>query len=56
MHSEQRIGVLLVNTGSPDEPTPRAVRAYLSAMLSDSRLIHNINMLVWRSLDRKSVV
>lgn len=34
-----RIGVLLVNTGSPDAPTPRAVRRYLAQFLSDRRVI-----------------
>ena len=37
--SKQRVGVLLVNTGSPDAPTPPAVRAFLKDMLSLS-LIH----------------
>jgi protoporphyrin/coproporphyrin ferrochelatase len=34
-----RIGVLIVNTGTPDEPTPRAVRRFLAQMLADPRLI-----------------
>lgn len=32
-------GVLLVNLGTPTEPTPRAVRAYLKEFLSDRRVI-----------------
>lgn len=32
-----RIGVLLVNLGTPDAPTPAAVRRYLAEFLS---LIH----------------
>jgi ferrochelatase len=32
-------GVLLVNLGTPDEPTPFAVRRYLREFLSDSRVI-----------------
>jgi ferrochelatase len=31
--------VLLVNTGTPDAPTPKAVRRFLAEMLSDPRLV-----------------
>ncbi|MCI8468817.1 MAG: ferrochelatase [Eggerthellaceae bacterium] len=41
-----RIGVLLVNTGTPDEPTPRAVRRYLSKFLMDKR-IRPMNPVGW---------
>jgi ferrochelatase len=34
-----RVGVLLVNLGSPAAPTPGAVRRFLAEMLSDPRLI-----------------
>src|SRR5262245_7176825 len=34
-----RVGVLLVNLGSPSEPTPAGVRRFLAEMLSDPRLI-----------------
>ncbi len=34
-----RIGVLLVNLGTPDEPTPKAVRRYLAEFLSDRRVV-----------------
>jgi ferrochelatase len=37
--SDRRIGVLLVNTGTPDAPTPTAVRRFLAEMLSDPRLV-----------------
>jgi ferrochelatase len=33
------IGVLLLNLGTPDAPTPRAVRRYLREFLSDPRVI-----------------
>jgi ferrochelatase len=33
------IGVLLVNTGTPNDPTPRGVRRFLAQMLSDPRLV-----------------
>ncbi|AJC11907.1 ferrochelatase [Berryella intestinalis] len=45
--STEKTGVLLVNTGSPDEPTPRSVRAFLKQMLSDRRLVHHINRMAW---------
>lgn len=32
------VGVLLVNTGTPDAPKPRAVRKYLARFLSDPRI------------------
>ncbi len=33
------LGVLLVNLGTPDEPTPAAVRRYLGEFLSDPRVV-----------------
>ena len=41
-HSEKRrkgIGLVLVNLGTPDAPTPSAVRRYLREFLSDQRVI-----------------
>ena len=35
----QKIGVLLANLGTPDEPTPAAVHRYLKQFLSDKRVI-----------------
>jgi len=40
------IGVLLVNLGTPDAPTPRAVRRYLAEFLSDRRVVE-IPRLFW---------
>jgi ferrochelatase len=34
-----RVGVLLVNLGTPDEATPAAVRRYLAEFLSDPRVV-----------------
>ncbi|MEL7486314.1 MAG: ferrochelatase [Pseudomonadota bacterium] len=34
-----KIGVLLVNLGTPDAPTPEAVRRYLREFLSDTRIV-----------------
>ncbi len=39
-------GVLLINLGTPDEPTPAAVRRYLRQFLSDPRVVE-IPRLVW---------
>ena len=41
-----RLGVLLVNLGTPDAPTPKAVRRYLKQFLSDPRVVE-IPRLVW---------
>ena len=41
-----KIGVLLVNLGTPDAPTPAAVRRYLAEFLSDARVIE-IPRLLW---------
>jgi protoporphyrin/coproporphyrin ferrochelatase len=41
-----RIGVLLINLGTPDAPTPKAVRRYLKEFLSDPRVVE-IPRLVW---------
>jgi len=35
----RRIGVLLINLGTPDSPEPKAVRRYLAEFLSDRRVI-----------------
>ncbi|HVE49793.1 MAG TPA: ferrochelatase [Casimicrobiaceae bacterium] len=44
-----RIGVLLVNLGTPDAPTPSAVRRYLAQFLSDRRVIE-IPQAVWQPI------
>lgn len=44
-----KIGVLLVNLGSPDAPTPRAVRRYLDEFLSDRRVVE-IPPLLWQPI------
>ena len=40
------IGVLLVNLGTPDEPTAPALRRYLAEFLSDPRVVE-IPRLLW---------
>lgn len=42
-----RTAVLLVNLGSPDAPTPNAVRRYLAEFLSDPRVVE-IPALLWK--------
>jgi ferrochelatase len=42
-----RIGVLLVNLGSPDAPEPGAVRRYLREFLSDRRVVE-IPPIIWQ--------
>ena len=44
-----RTEVLLCNLGTPDEPTPKAVRRYLAEFLSDDRVVE-IPRLVWLAI------
>ena len=37
--SRARVGVMLVNLGTPDDPSTRSVRRYLRQFLSDPRVI-----------------
>jgi len=46
-----RTGVLLVNLGTPDEPTPPAVRRYLKEFLSDPRVVEIPRLLWWPILN-----
>lgn len=46
-----RAGVLLVNLGTPDAPTPRDVRRYLREFLSDPRVIEVPRPLWWLILN-----
>lgn len=46
-NSNPKTGVLLVNLGTPDEPTPLAVRRYLGEFLSDKRVIGLPRLLWW---------
>ncbi|MGI8943728.1 MAG: ferrochelatase [Qipengyuania sp.] len=50
-----RIGVLLTNLGTPDAPTPRAVKRYLAEFLSDPRVVE-IPSLVWQPILRGIVL
>lgn len=48
--SAARTGVLLVNLGTPDAPTPAAVRRYLKEFLSDPRVVEIPRPLWWLML------
>src|ERR1700743_3841327 len=44
---QERVGVLLVNLGTPDTADARGVRVYLKEFLSDPRVIENQGLL-WK--------
>lgn len=46
-----RTGILLVNLGTPDAPTPSAVKRYLKQFLSDPRVVE-IPPLIWQPILR----
>ncbi|MDF7680092.1 ferrochelatase [Enterobacteriaceae bacterium ESL0689] len=45
--SRTKTGILLVNLGTPDAPTPRAVKRYLRQFLSDKRVVDTSRLLWW---------
>jgi ferrochelatase len=45
--SEECLGVLAVNLGTPNAPTPRALRRYLAEFLSDPRVVEAPRPLWW---------
>jgi ferrochelatase len=47
----QKTGILLVNLGTPDAPTPQAVRAYLKEFLSDPRVVEIPKPIWWLILN-----
>jgi len=51
----RRIGVLLVNLGTPDAPDARAVRRYLAEFLSDRRVVE-LPPLLWQPILRGIVL
>jgi ferrochelatase len=46
-----RIGVLLINLGTPDSPEPRAVKRYLGEFLSDRRVVE-LPAIAWQPILR----
>ncbi len=47
----EKTGILLVNLGTPDAPTPQAVRAYLKEFLSDPRVVEIPRAIWWLILN-----
>lgn len=45
----QKVGVLLVNLGTPDTPTPKDVKQFLKQFLSDPRVV-DLNPLIWKPI------
>src|SRR5947209_3970866 len=45
--SPTRVGVLVMNLGTPDAPDPPALRRYLAEFLADPRVVE-ISRLVWK--------
>lgn len=44
--AQEKLGILLVNLGSPEKPTTAAVRKYLAQFLADPRVVET-NRVVW---------
>jgi ferrochelatase len=44
--SKDKVGVLIAQLGTPEAPTPQAVRPYLRQFLSDPRVIE-VNRVLW---------
>lgn len=53
--ASSKIGVLLVNLGTPDEPTTPAVKRYLKQFLSDRRVVE-IPPIVWQPILRAIIL
>jgi len=48
--AKEKLGILLVNLGSPDKPTPSALRRYLAEFLWDPRVVEAPRWLWWLAL------
>ncbi len=46
-NEKKKFGVMMVNLGTPDAPTPKAVRAYLKEFLSDVRVVDAPRIIWW---------
>lgn len=53
--ASHRVAVLLINLGTPDAPTSRAVRKYLAQFLSDPRVVE-IPSFVWQIILRGAIL
>jgi ferrochelatase len=49
--SQPRVGILLINLGTPDEPTTPALRLYLKQFLSDRRVVEIPRAIWWLILN-----
>ncbi len=49
--TEKKVGVLLVNLGTPDAPTPAALRTYLKQFLGDPRVVETNRLIWWFALN-----
>jgi ferrochelatase len=45
--SQTKAGILLANLGTPEAPTPEAVKRYLRQFLSDQRVVDTSRLLWW---------
>ncbi|HRM42241.1 MAG TPA: ferrochelatase, partial [Escherichia coli] len=50
---QTKTGILLANLGTPDAPTPEAVKRYLKQFLSDRRVVDTSRLLWWPLLRGK---
>lgn len=51
----KKVGVLLINLGTPDAPEPAAIRRYLAQFLSDPRVVE-LPAVVWQPILRTAVL
>jgi ferrochelatase len=51
----KKIGIMLSNIGTPDAPTPKAVRRYLKEFLSDKRVIE-LPRILWQPILRMIIL
>lgn len=49
--TSESLGVLLINLGTPDDPSPASVRRYLRQFLSDPRVVELPRLLWWLILE-----
>ncbi len=53
-HPKRKTKVVFVQLGSPENPTPKAVRKYLRAFLGDPRVV-DINPWLWKIKAKKNM-
>lgn len=54
-HTPPKVGVLLINLGTPDAPEPAAIRRYLAQFLSDPRVVE-LPPVLWQPILRTVVL